>query len=103
MVHIKCVFVGCTFAAISTSDCPCTKLDLKGCSTLPECDSNMNENELCEAGKTLPDGNGDFDVNNCPNHYDVFQCQKGTKIILWSKFFEILIKFYSINIYIKLK
>ena len=85
-------FVGCTFVAISTSDCPCTKLDLNGCSTLPECDSNMNENEFCEASQTLPDGNADFNVNNCPNHYDVFQCQKGKENISCSKFSEILIK-----------
>ena len=102
MGYIKCVFVGCAFVAISTSDCPCTQLDLNGCSTLPECNSNMNENELCEASQTLPDGNADVNVNNCPNHYDVFQCQKGTTITLCSKFLEILIN-YSITIYIILK
>ena len=37
----------------------------------------MNNNEMCEADKPLPDGNQNYDVNNCPPRNDIFKCIKG--------------------------
>ena len=56
--------------AIGSSECPSD-------SDLAECSSNMKTNNLCEADKTLPDGNTNFDVNNCGSDYDVFKCIRG--------------------------
>ena len=38
----------------------------------------MKNGELCQADRTLPDGNVQFDINNCGN-YDVFVCKKSGK------------------------
>ncbi len=38
----------------------------------------MNINDLCEAGhQTLPNGNPNYDVDNCPGGTDVFRCVGG--------------------------
>ena len=72
--------------ALPSNECPCTNADYpdyQGCD-LAECDPSMSNNELCEADKPLPDGNSTWDVNNCPNSFelsqlsfDVFKCVKG--------------------------
>ena len=42
----------------------------------------MTEGSLCEADQQLPDGNPNFEINNCNDeggdgNYDVFLCVKG--------------------------
>ena len=63
----------CTFVAIPSSECPCTIADDSGCD-LPKCSPIANANSLCEADGILPDGNSNYDVNNCPGGYEVFKC-----------------------------
>ena len=79
----------CSFQPISSSECPCSKAhenynddhfdeyDDSGCGIDTSCKRNMNHNELCEADRPLPDGNANFDINNCPGGYDIFKCVKG--------------------------
>ena len=43
---------------------------------LPECSWDMDINDLCDADHTLPDGNNNFEVDNCihgETHFDVFK------------------------------
>ena len=69
------IFLGaCFFDEIPTSECPSN-------SDLPECTSLMAPGSLCEADQRLPDGNSNFDVDNCGG-YDVFRCRQGTKPII---------------------
>ena len=70
------------FVAVSEEDCPCSDKDDSGCKSLPECSSSMNENDLCEADQKLPDGNENFNVNNCAAFYDVFRYIGGKNYIL---------------------
>ena len=37
------------------------------------CSYNVPLNELCQASKILPDGNEDFEVDNCPGNFDIFK------------------------------
>ena len=90
----------CLFEAISSSDCPCQEdydyhdfadyrdyYDYSECiitcnniyhtTCIRTCNHDMNHNDLCEADAPLPDGNTDFEINNCPGTYDVFKCVKG--------------------------
>ena len=64
------------FVPVSESMCPCTEQSTDGCK-LPECSSSMSSEELCEADSPLPGGSLDYNVNNCPGNYDVFECVKG--------------------------
>ena len=41
------------------------------------CNQFMNYGDLCEADGPLPDGNSNFDIDNCPGKYDIFKCVKG--------------------------
>ena len=38
----------------------------------------MSDGELCEADNPLPDGNQDYNVDNCGVDWDIFKCVKGT-------------------------
>ena len=38
----------------------------------------MEKGDNCEADRTLPDGNVQFNINNCGS-YDVFECRKSGK------------------------
>ena len=79
----------CSFQAVSSSECPCSDADeyynddyyedydYSGCRIAFSCSHSMNHNDLCEADGPLPDGNTNFDINNCPGNYDVFKCVKG--------------------------
>ena len=64
------------FVPVSEADCPCSDNDPTGC-ILPECSYNMNQNGLCNAGQILPNGDDNYDVNNCPGGHDVFRYQGG--------------------------
>ena len=48
---------------------------------MPECTSIMAPGSLCEADQRLPDGNSNYEVDNCGFGYDVFRCGQGTKPI----------------------
>ena len=79
----------CSFQAISPTECPCSDphflahddsyedLDDSGCRIDIVCDHGMNDGDLCEADGPLPDGNSNFDIDNCPGKYDIFKCIKG--------------------------
>ena len=70
-----------TFVAVSEEDCPCSDNDDFGCKSLPECSYSIKENHLCEADQKLPDGNENFNVNNCAAFYDVFRYKEGKNYI----------------------
>jgi len=65
----------CEWVAIPTKDCP-SRLEVN---ELKECSLDMEDGDLCEADKPLPDQINDesalnkFDVNNCPGNKDVFR------------------------------
>ena len=63
----------CRFEPIANKECPADP-DLK------ECTSHMMNGEFCEADQRLPDGNTNYNINNCGN-YDVFKCIIGTYTI----------------------
>ena len=79
----------CSFEAVSSSECPCSdaddlvnddyyeEYDDSGCRIDVSCDESMNHNEYCEADGPLPDGNSNYDIDNCPGNYDIFKCVKG--------------------------
>ncbi len=73
-VTIVYLFEACVFVPVS--NCPCTEQSSDGCN-LPECSSSMSDEDLCEADSPLPGGSLNYNVNNCPNGYDVFECVKG--------------------------
>ena len=65
-----CILESCRkFVAIDSSECPAN-------TNLPGCSSQIAPNQLCEADMTLPDGNTNFNVNNCDD-WDVFKCISG--------------------------
>ena len=64
------------FIGILREECPCTDDAQSGCD-LPECSYSLSNNDLCEAERTLPDGNSNYDINNCPGDYDVFRYVSG--------------------------
>ena len=67
----------CTsFIALSYLECPCSWDNTSGCD-LPECSNNLDTNGLCEADSELPDGNSNYNINNCISSYDVFKCSRG--------------------------
>ena len=69
--------LGCLFEAVPSSQCPSNPIDLT------ECDVSMATGEFCRANKALPDGNIDFDINNCHHSYDVFRCTRGNNTRLF--------------------
>ena len=74
---------GCNFVAIPTPDCPCSVWNDNVCENLSECTASMHYGDICKASTTLPDGNFNYDVQNCGlslfNRYNVFKCEKGKK------------------------
>ena len=68
-VVLICNLEPCRFVAVEPSECPPGDLE--------ECSSNMATNQLCEADFTLPDGNTNYDINNCDQYYDVFKFVSG--------------------------
>ena len=76
-IHAIIFYLGSgIFVAISPSECP---LNPNG---LPTCAFSLSDNDLCRASwKPLPDGNKDYDVNNC-GYRDVFKFIKGTIFVL---------------------
>ena len=78
------------FVEVSEEDCPCRDNDDFGCKSLPECSYSMKENDLCEADQKLPDGNENFNVNNCAAFYDVFRYKGGKNDI-----FNVQILYYK--------
>ena len=79
----------CSFQAVSSTECPCSdhhgynnddyldQYDYSGCRIDVVCNQFMNYGDLCEADGPLPDGNSNFDIDNCPGKYDIFKCVKG--------------------------
>ena len=61
-----------SFDPVPGTECPSNT----DAADLDECTETMNHGKLCEASQTLPDGNSNFEVNNCGN-FDVFKCVKG--------------------------
>ena len=71
----------CIFLPLSAAKCP-----REGLEEMEECHIDMPDHSLCEADQHLPDGNPNFEINNCNDNggdgnYDVFVCVKGgTKV-----------------------
>jgi len=55
----------CNWIPVTQSQCP------TNAGSLSNCHGNMSEGELCEADTALPNGDMNFEINNCGN-YDVF-------------------------------
>lgn len=53
------------WVAVPEQECPSN-------ANIGECSSEMGCNELCEADKTLPDGNSNYNIDNC-GAYDIFR------------------------------
>lgn len=68
-----CATQVCEFQPVSTSSCPCSSEDTSGCN-LPECADGMVGGQMCQADDVLPDGNPDYNIDNCPSGYDVWVC-----------------------------
>ena len=73
--NIEILLVECKFVPVSQNECPSNVIAIY---KLPECDHSMSNGELCEANRPLPDGNKNYNVDNCKTHTDVFKCVKGT-------------------------
>ena len=70
-------FLGpCHFEPVPDTECPSDPY-------LVECTKTMSHGKLCEANQTLPDGNSNYNVNNC-GAADVFKCVKGIHLNLHS-------------------
>ena len=52
----------------------------------------MHNGDLCEADEELPDGNTDYDINNC-DAFDVFKCVRGKHFYMQYLFHSNLYKF----------
>ena len=70
IIFFRDICIGCHFEPLLTTDCPDNF-------NLGECTNDMNTGDLCEADSILPDGNTDYNINNC-GHYEVFKCKRGT-------------------------
>merc|ERR1712226_314099 len=66
-----CIFVPpvvtCVFEAVPSDECPSGSESER----MDDCSTTMPLGDLCEADQTLPDGNSNYDVSNCPGGYDV--------------------------------
>merc|ERR1712045_471991 len=56
------------WVALTAGECP----SANACKSLPDCSNNMQVGDLCEADSTLPNGDRNFNINNCGS-YDVFR------------------------------
>ena len=80
----------CVFEALQPNECPNV---MKYDCGLPECFADMAHGDLCEADEPLPDGNSNWEIQNCPcimdkRAYDIFKCNRHTPGIYFScKFF----------------
>jgi len=59
---------GCDWVPVSSADCPSSSL----ARFMGECTEDMDVDELCEADTILPNGERNFNINNC-GPYDVFR------------------------------
>ena len=53
---------------------------------MQDCHRLMSDGAFCEADQDLPDGNSNYEINNCEQPgfsdiFDVFQCDKGTTVL----------------------
>ena len=78
----------------SEADCPCYDNDDSGCNNLPECSYKLNLQDFCKANQILPDGNDNYNVNNCPGH-NVFRYQ-GIKVqkLIMERYLNIILCVY---------
>jgi len=60
----------CDWVPVLSSECPFNP------ASFPNCHDSMDSGELCEADTTLPNGNVNFDIDNC-GVYDIFRYQCG--------------------------
>ena len=58
----------CVFEALQENECPANR-------DISECSADMAHGGLCEADGPLPDGNTNYNINNC-GRYDLFKCNK---------------------------
>ena len=69
----------CTFIPLSKMECP----EEAVYGNYKKCSWDMNDNDICIADQTLPDGNPSWDVKNCivwknrPYNESLFKCVKG--------------------------
>merc|ERR1719284_611036 len=66
-LQMPCYTCDMEWVAVSADECPAN-------ADINECTSTMNSGTLCEADTTLPDGNDNYDVNNCGD-FDIFRAQ----------------------------
>ena len=61
------------FTPVGDKDCPCSSNQDSFCNDFPECSYGMTVNDLCEADRALPDGNTNYNIDNCPGGHDIFR------------------------------
>jgi len=59
----------CAWMPVSLEDCP----NFSTSKALADCHDHMAPGDLCEADSVLPDGNSNYNINNCEGGFDVFQ------------------------------
>lgn len=79
----------CDLGTCSSPDCDWVPIDESDCPSdngryLGQCTTYMSAGDLCEADLVLPNGNTNYNINNCGS-YDVFQyvCDSATSV--WSE------------------
>jgi hypothetical protein len=79
LLHYSKTFLACTFVPVSLSECPSKSVlqHMEGCTM------SMRDGQQCNAKGPLPDGNINWNINNCPTDnfglYEVFKCVKSSK------------------------
>ena len=56
---------------VEFDSCHCNATNIVNCREMRTCSVNMNDGELCEADSQLPNGNHNYQSNNCANNYDI--------------------------------
>ena len=82
-IYIYILILGsvCSFVPVPKSQCPNDKVANE--LNKKDCKMNMGNGELCQAHGPLPDGQTNYNINNCDNSnpimdwkWDIFKCVK---------------------------
>ena len=77
------ILVPCVYRAVRPSQCPSSELY-----RMQDCHRLMSNGEFCEADQKLPDGNPNYEINNCeqqgfPEIFDVLQLANELGKSMW--------------------
>jgi len=82
----------CDWVSIRGSECRNACPTSMDCRRMRECADDMTDGEYCEADRLLPNGNGQYDVNNCYGMFDVFRyvCPDSEDVVPTTETFELM-------------